>query len=391
MMIDLGGTLRTITPEQTLAKVEPMLWDSFGITRVANITGLDTIGVPTFIAIRPAAKLLTTAQGKGITENLAKVSAIMEAIEGWHCENMAPPVLEGSYAHLQKQHPLLSLHPNINHGPFTWRDIENLDIPWAKGIELLSGKEIYFPYTSFNVNTVYFRPGYRYFPPTTNGLASGNTLEEALCHALFEVLEREFTVENSWVADLKQVDLSSINAPHLLALLEKIAQQNLRLEVWDIRTSMNIPTYLTILHNPDELRNVGMMMGSGTHFSSEVALSRAITEAIQARLTIISGSRDDQTPRVYQKIKSIRGDFDALFAKTSKEKIPFIATPLPVDYSFSQCLADLLDILRTHGFFQVIMYNHTREELGIPVVQVMVPGLRYLHGTCFSCSLSRLS
>lgn len=390
-MIDLGGTLRAVTPAQTLAKVEPMLWDQFGITRVANITGLDNIGVPTYVAIRPAARLLSSAQGKGITHDLAKVSAIMESIEGWHCEHMALPDLFGTYQDLKKDYSMLDLHPHINHGPFQWTNIEALAIPWGKGTELHSGQEMYFPYTTFNVNTTFFQPGYRYFPPTTNGLASGNTMEEAICHGIFEVLEREFTVENLYVSDYSQVDLSSITSAHLLDLINSIYRQNLRLEVWDISTKMNIPAYLTILHNPDELRNVGMMMGSGSHSSSVVALSRAITEAIQARLTIISGARDDQTPRVYQKIKSIRGDFDALFAKTSLEKKPFIETKLAEHYSFSQCLNDLLGTLKEHGFNQVIVYNHTRAEFDIPVVHVMIPGLRYLHGTCFSCSLSRLS
>lgn len=390
-MIDLGGTLRTHTPEQTLARIEPGLWEHFGITRVANITGLDHLGIPTYIAIRPAAKLLTTAQGKGITNALAKVSAIMEAIEGWHCENMADPDLFGAYSELAEQYPMVKLNPHINHGPFAWSAIDQLPIPWGKGVELLRGQEIYFPYTTFNVNTTYYRPGYRFFPPTTNGLASGNTIEEAACHALFEVLEREFTVENAWVSQLNQVDLATITSPHLLELINKIQQQNLRLEVWDIQTKMGIPCYLAILHNADELRNVGIMMGSGAHFSNVVALSRAITEAIQARLTIISGSRDDQTPRVYQKIKEIRGDYDGLFAKTSRVKIPFVETKLPENYSFALCLQDLLNKLQVHGFEQVILYNHTREEFGIPVVHVMVPGLRYLHGTCFSCSLSRLS
>jgi len=390
-MIDLGGTFRAVTPAQTLAKIEPMLWDKFGISRVANITGLDTIGIPTYVAIRPAARLLSSAQGKGITHELAKVSAMMESIEGWHCENMANPAIFGAYQDLKHDYPMLELHPHINHGPFEWVDIESLYIPWGKGIELMSGQEIYFPYTSFYVNTTFFHPGYRYFPPTTNGLASGNTLEEAICHALFEVLEREFTVENLMVSKYNQVDLSNVISPHLLALIESIERQNLRLEVWDIRTKMEIPAYLAIVHNADELRNVGMMMGTGAHFSSVVALSRAITEAIQARLTIISGSRDDQTPRVYEKIKRIRGDYDEVFAKTSVEKMPFIDTLLPEHYSFSQCLEDLLCILKAHGFNQVIVYNHTREEIDIPVVHVMVPGLRYLHGTCFSCSLSRLS
>ncbi|CDZ77635.1 putative methanogenesis marker protein 1 [Legionella massiliensis] len=390
-MIDLGGTYRAFTPEETLAKVEPLLWDKFRISRVANITGLDHLGVPTYVAIRPAAKLLTSAQGKGLTHNLAKISAIMESIEGWHCENMAPPELFGSYQDLSEEYPLLELHPHINHGPFAWENIANLEVPWGKGLELLSGKAIYFPYTTFNVNTTYFRPGYRYFPPTTNGLASGNTREEAICHALFEVLERDFTVENLMLSRQKQVDLSSISSPHLLSLLSSIAAADLRLEVWDISTRLNIPAYLAILHNPDELRNVGMMMGTGAHFSSVVALSRAITEAIQARLTIISGSRDDQTPRVYRKIKLVRGDFDEIFAKTKVEKMPFFETKIAENFSFSQCLDNLLNILQANGFKQIIVYDHTREEFAIPVVHVMVPGLRYLHGTCFSCSLSRLS
>lgn len=391
MMIDLGGTIRAHHPSQTLAKVEPLLWNQFGITRVANVTGLDHIGIPTYIAIRPAAKLLSTAQGKGISHDLAKVSAIMEAIEGWHCENMAKPALFGSYRELQAQYPLAKLHPHINHGPFEWHDIESLAIPWGKGTELLNNQDIYFPYTSMYVNTTFFHPGYRYFPPTTNGLASGNTLEEAICHGLFEVLEREFTAENLYVAEYNQVDLDSIRVPHLMELIHKIKQQNLKLEAWDISTSMGIPAYLTILHNADELRNVGMMMGSGAHVSSVVALSRAITEAIQARLTVISGSRDDQTPRVYKKIKSIRGHFDDMFAATRKDKVPFIETKLPEHYNFTQCLQDLLSTVKKHGFEQVIVYNHTREEWDIPVVHVMVPGLRYVHGTCFSCALSRVS
>ncbi len=390
-MLDLGGTWRAITAEQTLAKIEPLLWNKFGITRVANITGLDDIQIPTYVAIRPGAKLLTSAQGKGMTDELAKVSAMMESIEGWHCERMTKPALFGAYKHLKNKYPMLKLHPHINHGPFEWGDIESLEIPWGKGLDLISGEEVYFPYTTFYVNTTVFYPGYRYFPPTTNGLASGNTLEEAICHGLFEVLERDFTAEHLFVSNYSQVDLSTITSPHLLKLISNIRHSNLYLEVWDIRTKMNIPAYLTILHNADEIRNVGMMMGSGAHFSSTVALSRAITEAIQARLTIISGSRDDQTPRVYEKIKRVRGDFDQVFAKTRLGKIPFVETSIPQNFSFSQCLSNLLEILKTHGFEQVIMYNHTRENLDIPVVHVMVPGLRYLHGTCFSCPLSRVS
>lgn len=387
-MLDLGGTFRAVSPEQTLVKIEPLLWKHFGITRVANITGLDHIGIPTYIAIRPQAKLLTTAQGKGLNDDLAKISAMMESIEGWHSENMIAPSLFGAYNLLKDHYPMVNLHPNINHGPFEWVNIESLEIPWAQGIDLLSNQIIYFPYTTINVNTTFFQPGYRYFPPTTNGLASGNTLDEAICHALFEVLEREFEACHFDISQMPYVDPSTIKSAHLLELLTKIKRNNLSLEIWDITTEMKIPAYFAVLHDTDDVRTVGMLMGTGAHFSSVVALSRAITEAVQGRATIISGSRDDQTPRVYKKIKNKKNHLLKVFESTKQSPVPFIETEVPS--SFAQCREQLLTILKQHGFNQVILYNHTREIFDIPVVHVIVPGLRYIHGTCFSCSVSPL-
>lgn len=387
-MLDLGGTFRAVTPEQTLLKVEPLLWEHFGITRVANITGLDHIGIPTYISIRPQAKLLTTAQGKGLNDNLAKISAIMESIEGWHCENMIDPPLFGSYHSLKDHYPMANLHPNINHGPFEWVNIESLEIPWAQGIDLLSNQTVYFPYTTINVNTSFYRPGYRYFPPTTNGLASGNTLDEAICHALFEVLEREFEACHIDIRKMSYVHPDTIKSPHLLELLAKIKRNNLSLEIWDISTEMKIPAYFVVLHDTNDVRTVGMLMGTGAHFSSVVALSRAITEAVQGRATIISGSRDDQTPRVYQKIKGRKNGLLKAFEATKQSPIAFKETEVP--HNFSLCKEQLLAILKHHGFNQVILYNHTRELFDIPVVHVIIPGLRYIHGTCFSCSVSPL-
>jgi ribosomal protein S12 methylthiotransferase accessory factor YcaO len=48
------------------------------------------------------------------------------------------------------------------------------------------------------------------------------------------------------------------------------------------------------------MRNLGIFTGTGTHLAKSVALSRALTEAAQARLTSISGNRDDILPKYYQ-------------------------------------------------------------------------------------------
>jgi ribosomal protein S12 methylthiotransferase accessory factor len=386
MMLNLGGTYRAVDPKQTLAKIEPLLWNEFGITRIANITHLDHVGIPTYLAIRPKAKLLTTAQGKGLDDDLAKISAMMESIEGWHCETMDEPSLFGAYQTLKHDYPLCEFHPAMNHGPFEWVDIETLEIPWAQGTELITGKEIYFPYTMINVNTAYYRPGYRYFPPRTNGLASGNTYEEAICHALYELIERESEASNTLFMTSPQIDLTTITSPFLLTLLEKISQSRLSLEVWPLMNDYGIPCYAAVVYDLDDVRGVGLQFGSGAHFSSVVALSRAITEAIQGRVTMISGSRDDHTPRLYRKNKQNIPYLVKAFNVARENKIFFTETPALND--FSVCLHDLLQVLKQRGYSQVILYNHTRDEFDIPVVHIVVPGFRYIHGTCFACPVS---
>ena len=374
-MLDLGGTYRAVSAEETLLKVEPMLWDKFGITRVGNVTGLDNINIPTYIAIRPQSTFLTTSQGKGINHALAKVSAIMEAIEGWHSEFIPEPDLFGSYNDLSPRYNLLNLDSNASNGVFNWNKIDSLEIPWVKGMELNHGREAYIPYTLVNMNTVSYRPGFGQIPPSTNGLASGNTLEEAICHALFEVIERECEsdFEDTISTHNFRLDLSSVDAPHIKELLKHLEQRDLYLDVHDITNHLQIPTFYAYLDDRNDLRSVGKQCGSGCHLSSVVALSRAITEAVQARATVISGSRDDIFPAMYKKNKTVQ--YKNTVSGFSDEQKMFVDTPVHGD--FSTCLEQLLRRLKQHGYDQVVVYNHTREYLNIPVVHVVVPGFRF--------------
>jgi ribosomal protein S12 methylthiotransferase accessory factor len=372
-MLDLGGTYRAVSPEETLAKIEPMMWQAFGISRVANVTGLDNVEIPTYVAVRPRSKLLTTAQGKGINHPLAKTSALMESIEGWHSENMREPDLFGSYKSLHKKYPLIPLEPHLNGGPLHWHDIESLAIPWAKGRELNTGRDVYFPYTLINVDTSRYLPGYRYFPPSTNGLASGNTYLEALCHALFEVIERECEASNENFLNEPKVDLNNLSAPHLLELKAHLSERNLSLDVWDLTNELKVPTFYAHLNDANDLRSVGTQCGSGSHFSSVVALSRAITEAIQARATVISGARDDIYPSMYK--NHVKYGLVEEFQQEGKAHRPFVETKTPE--TFEETLASLLQNLNDNGLKEAIVYDHTREEFGIPVVHAIVPGLNF--------------
>src|SRR5688500_15077841 len=73
-----AGTHRVQSPAETLDLIRPYLTRA-GVTRIADVTGLDRVGVPTTLAIRPNAPTMACSSGKGVTLDQAYVSGAMEA------------------------------------------------------------------------------------------------------------------------------------------------------------------------------------------------------------------------------------------------------------------------------------------------------------------------
>ena len=95
------GTLRAATIDATWRRFAPAARRA-GITRLAELTGLDTLGIPVFAAIRPLGRSLSTQQGKGLTPDAARVSALMESLETYTAER-ATGTVTGSYRALAKR------------------------------------------------------------------------------------------------------------------------------------------------------------------------------------------------------------------------------------------------------------------------------------------------
>jgi ribosomal protein S12 methylthiotransferase accessory factor len=387
MMYDLGGTYRAHEPGDTLARLEPLLWNTFGISRVANITGLDNINLPTYVAIRPLSKLVTTSQGKGITHDLAKISAIMESIEGWHAERIPKADVVGTYRHLKGKKSLVDLGKLPLSDGFQLKEqvFDDVNFAWLKGIELNSGQEIYFPKCLIDLNTeILHRKSDNYnffFGCSSNGLASGNTYEEAVCHGIYEAIERDNWAISEWNPKQKRkIDASTIISPHLKDILEQLNTRDIHLEITDATNKIGVPVYTAVVSDPTGIHALGSFSGAGCHLSSVVALSRAITEAIQARLTFVAGTRDDCYPSVYQALQNSWQQITSPERQnrpiTSLKKLhPFIETNVPGD--FTLCIDRLLKRLNQTGYEQVIVYEHTQKDIQIPVVHVIIPGLVY--------------
>src|SRR5690242_6409680 len=93
-------------PAESFEAYRPFM-ERAGITRIANITGLDYVGIPVYVSFRPNSRSLATSQGKGLDHDSAKVSALMEALEVGHAEHIELPLRWDSYQHLRRVAPVI--------------------------------------------------------------------------------------------------------------------------------------------------------------------------------------------------------------------------------------------------------------------------------------------
>jgi len=124
-----------VSPRETIARLRPLI-PRMGITRVANVTGLDRIGIPVVTVCRPNARSLAVSQGKGVDLDAATVSGLMEAAELYHAEHVELPLKLGSQAELQSSHRFVDIDrlPHVAGGRFH-RDLVTL---WVEGRDLVT-------------------------------------------------------------------------------------------------------------------------------------------------------------------------------------------------------------------------------------------------------------
>lgn len=376
--INLGGTIRSKTPKETIDFAKKHL-KTLGITRLANVTGLDTLGIPTVLSIRPNAKHLSVSQGKGITYELAEASAIMEAIETYHIENPPMPSLHGSYATLSKIHNMVD--PELfNPGFFSLGEIKNKEIAWIAVLDLNNNTQSFIPYALISLDSSQMRMLHGQFAVSSNGLASGNCLDEAICHGLFEVIERDslfrWGMLDENAINQTAIKIETITDPILISLIAKFQQAKINLRIWDITSEIGIPSFHCAIQDSNALRGMFISTGSGAHLVKEIALSRALTEVAQSRLTLISGSRDDVFPEKYY----IRSEADrALIPEFSKPTYKdFTKCNQPeIKNTFAENIKETLSVLKKVGIDQVYMFDHTKAEIGVPVVQIFIVGMHF--------------
>lgn len=376
-----SGTHRAVEPRETLDRLRPF-FGAFGITRVADISGLDSIGIPVAVAFRPGSRSNITFQGKGLDRAAARVSAVMESIETFCAERANGPLIWACASEMRQAGREIVDFSDLNFR-LEARFSGETRILWFEGQHLAGGGSCWVPFECVHTNFTLPAPaGSGCFVASTNGLASGNDHREALVHGLCELIERDAQVLfslNSEGIDSRRLDLASVDDPVTATVLSQILGRGFVVAVWDLTSDIGIAAFKC--HIMERQGGPGLMPlpaeGHGCHPDKGIALLRAVLEAVQSRATIIAGSRDDVGPALYARFDDManlarwRERLGSDAAACSFGNVPH-ARHATVDADIEH----VVKRLRRAELNDVIIVD-LQQDNSIPaaVVRVVVPGL----------------
>ena len=375
--ISSGTGIRTVLPEDTLKRAIPLL-EKAGMKPLEDITEMDNIGIPVFSIYRDSTAKGTFGNynGKGATKEQAMASAVMEALERYSAEvREDDEIIYGTYE--QAKANGLTVNPYDLILPMNVLNyVQDAQIAWTEGFEMFRGESVWVP--ACEAFYPYYPDGdlqlYRFH---TNGLAAGNTMEEAILHALFELIERDawsIAEFNEYAnADIEIDDENSV----AWKLLKQFEENGVEIHLKDLTSDIGIPT---IGAAADDVRTKDpelLTIGVGTHLNPEIACIRALTEVAQSRTTHkhgikINAQLQKKTQDMgYEKIKKINRMW---YSDSKNRKKLSEMVNEATDYVLDD-IEIVLGRLMDRGFNMVVAVDLTREEIGVPVVRMVVPGL----------------
>ena len=372
------GTHRVIAPKKTIEINEDKL-KTAGITRIADITDLDRVGLPIYTAIRPTAEdgAVSIYGGKGISKDHAKASAMMEGFERYSAEkqdsddtviaNLDEIGKKGNYIDPKS----LNLGQNLEK-----QDLSEFKLEWNLACDIISGEEYYVPSNAVYHPYVHEDSIDGLFKSNTNGLASGNVLDEAILHGMFEVIERDaWSIFELTHKNYAQIDLDTIESDVVNDTIDKFESEGIKIKLMDFTADINVPT---IAASADDTvsKDAGLLtLGMGTHLDPEVAVLRALTEVAQSRATQINGARED-TVRAdfareagYETMKRI----NKFYFKEEENKISLSDIENNATTSITEDIEIVKDELISNDISKILYTDLTRPELDISVVRVIIP------------------
>ncbi|TPP06072.1 hypothetical protein FJQ55_19175 [Rhizobium glycinendophyticum] len=373
--------LEGLRDPQTTCDLE--LLRRFGITRVGDITDLDCLGIPVWFAVRPNSRGLSVSQGKGVTVDQARNSAIMEAIEGAVAEDTQRHVC--AFGSVEQ---MLALgHRLVPFASVGRTDIGALDPgrerAWVRGVSIRTNTDVFAPFELIGMDFRADMPWDRStFHMSSEGLAAGVDRDRVVLHALLELVENDAcylidTFETRTVVP-RPVLLKHGVHPSLDALVEHLLDRKIVVEFQDLTTDLGVPVVMASLDRPVMTPDGPTMRrsaGVACRLATYDAALAALLEAVQSRLTDISGARDDLSPHRF-----LRDNAAFAIRRTGREaELKAFSLDLLADGCQPNWVL-LADHLFEAGVADLYVFSLETGVKGLHVVRVLASGLKAVRG-----------
>ncbi len=393
------GVPRTISPLETAKKLEPIL-DCFDVRSKKDIHRVDRCGVPAYVVKRTGEHGREDAfyKGKGYADIDARVSALMEAVERYSAERYDGEIVCGTFDQIRTKGT--AVNPDDLGAPRVDDAYsKNCVVEWAQGYDLIQLCPTFAP---LNLVIHPFNRGPEYFRAGSVGLASGNTMEEAISHALCEVIEHDaLGVSNVYDPNSLRVvickpdgaideekdrdkpeDITPGFAFPLIdpstfparssKLAKKINDAGLTFFVRNITTDIGIAAARCIVVEKNPEGAFYAFDGAGSHPDAEIALLRALSEgALSYSLS------------VWLRNNGLWPPFDPLLMEPHDlygfgSVCSFSDVPSYKHKTVDEDIRLILKKLKAVGLNQAVAVDLTKLEINFPTLRIIVPGTEYL-------------
>jgi ribosomal protein S12 methylthiotransferase accessory factor len=392
--VRLSSSLRAECLEVTLERARAFAKD-LGISRVTDITRLDCVGVPVFASIRPDAQpgSLCVNAGKGITIAEARAGAYMEAIEYAFAEynraalDVLPAPAGEIYEGKSRRPAILDFCPVMN------AKIDLAEpLPCVEAKDVCSGRKYLVPAELVFLPLPSHLGGGRYFGANSNGLCSGNSVLEATIHGIAEVIERDICSFQA-INDTSELVISRSLPSSIKKIESSLLAVGMNLLVRYVDNIFQIPYFMAVVAESKAIDPIYVSVGYGCHPLKEIAVTRAVCEALQSRLSFIHGGRDDLVNR-YKRFKGASARqqaryADQLLARVSRNgssiRFRSVSDRAPLISDLTSALDVLIHTLTRNGFKHVLRLVYTPPQSRLKVLRIIIPRLE-----CFTETTARV-
>lgn len=377
------------------------------MTRLADITGLDRLGIPVYTAVVPKSEdTISVYNGKGLSLLDASTGALMETVERQVALRAELPLESASVRELEGGREAIVDPKSFNHKR---RETYSKDTPylWANAYDLVDNEPVKVPAALAGFGPRFVGSGSPFVVNSSNGLASGNCFEEAVCHSLCELIERDALtladLRSQWipraireavfgavtgacgwddVTECPVIDLESAGQP-VAELRERFEQVGLRPIVRNITSDLGICCAVASVCDDSVQGFPQAHCGLGAHPNARTAVTRALTELAQSRAADIHGAREDivsagATPhsseRHMQRVQKIEPRRWLLQDGGPVRR--FSDLPSVENEDIAEDIKLILASLTRAGMHRVLVIDFD-VPAGFSVVRVMVPGLEF--------------